>query len=212
MVLRTGVSAFLSPRRILVGIHRDLFKIERRIVYDYGRPEPLSSLEVMVLILEDRRFFQHHGVDFISCVRELCRALLLRSHGGASTIDMQLVRTATGYRERTLRRKLYEIFLAWIIQYRYNKFEILRSYLKCAFFGSHLYGSDAAIKQIYNKYPWDELDIDESADLAAMLVYPRPLSPTAEWTRKLSRRANYAKRLYPRLKQRFHKLPRPEML
>ena len=109
MVLRTGVSAFLSPRRILVRVHRDLFKIERRIVYDYW-PEPLSSLEVMVLILEDRRFFQHHGVDFISCVRELSRALLLKSHGGASTIDMQLVRTATGYRERTLRRKLYEIF------------------------------------------------------------------------------------------------------
>jgi hypothetical protein len=72
MVLRTGVSAFLSPRRILVGIHRDLFKIERRIVYDYGRPEPLSSLEVMVLILEDRRFFQHHGVDFENYAGPFC--------------------------------------------------------------------------------------------------------------------------------------------
>ena len=212
MSLRTSVSAFFSPRRILVKVHRDLFKIEERVVYERGRPEPLSPFEVMVLILEDRRFFQHHGVDIISCVRELRWALFLSRHGGASTIDMQFVRTATGYRERTLRRKLYEMFLAWLIQYRYNKFEILRSYLKCAFFGSHIYGSDAAIEKLYKKYPWDEPNIDESAQLSAMLVYPRPLSPTAEWTRKLSRRANYAKRLYPRLKQRFHKLPRPEML
>jgi membrane peptidoglycan carboxypeptidase len=104
------------------------------------------------------------------------------------------------------------MFLAWVIQYRYNKYEILRSYLDCAFYGSHIYGRHTAAREIYKKNPWDDLDVEESAKLAAMLVYPRPLTPTAEWTRKLSRRADYAKRLYPGLKQRFHKLPRPEML
>lgn len=212
MAVRTSVSAFLSPRRMLVRIHKDLFKIEARMSYEYGTPEPLSPFEIMVLILEDRRFFQHHGIDLISCLRETKRALLFQRHGGASTIDMQFVRTATGYRQRTLRRKLYEMFLAWLIQYRYNKFEILRSYLKCAFFGSHLYGFEAAIQRIYDKNDGDKLDLDESAQLAAMLVYPRPLSPNPEWERKLSRRANHAKWLYPRLKQRFRKLPRPEML
>jgi membrane peptidoglycan carboxypeptidase len=212
MAVRTSVSAFLSPRRMLVRIHKDLFKIEARMSYEYGTPEPLSPFEIMVLILEDRRFFQHHGVDLISCLREIMRALSFQRHGGASTIDMQLVRTATGYRQRTLRRKLYEIFLAWLIQYRYNKFEILRAYLKCAFFGSHMYGFESAVQLLYKKNTLEQLELTESAQLAAMLVYPRPLSPNPEWERKLSRRANYAKRLYPRLKQRFRKLPRPEML
>jgi membrane peptidoglycan carboxypeptidase len=193
-------------------IHRDLFKIDRRIRYDRYRVEPLSNFEIMVLVLEDRRFFRHHGVDVISCIREIYRAVTLRRHGGASTIDMQLVRTATGYREHTVRRKLYEMLLAFLIQYRYNKFEILRSYLSCAFFGSHLHGFQRALPRIYNKHPWDELSLDESAELAAMLVYPRPLLPTSEWARKLRRRADYAKRLYPGFKDSFDKLPSPELL
>jgi membrane carboxypeptidase/penicillin-binding protein PbpC len=124
---------------------------------------------------------------------------------------MQLVRTATGYRQPTLRRKLYEMLLAWIIQYRYNKFEILRSYLECAFYGSHLIGVFSTTRDVFGVWPF-ELSFDQSAELAAMLVYPRPLEPTARWRANVSRRAEYAKRLYPRLKQGFQQLPRPELI
>jgi membrane peptidoglycan carboxypeptidase len=124
---------------------------------------------------------------------------------------MQLVRTATGYRQPTLRRKLYEMLLAWIIQYRYNKFEILRSYLECAFYGSHLIGVFPAARDVFGVWAF-ELSFDESAELAAMLVYPRPLEPTARWRANVSRRAEYAKRLYPRLKQGFQQVPRPELI
>lgn len=137
--------------------------------------------------------------------------MTLHRFGGASTIDMQFVRTATDYRRKTLRRKLYEMLLAWIIQYRYNKFEILRSYLACAYFGSHLYGIERASQKIFDTSSY-KLTFDQSAELAAMLVYPCPLRPTPEWRAKVSRRADYAKRLYPRLKKRFQKLPRPELV
>ena len=211
MPVRTDVSSYFSLRRMLIQIHLDLFKIERRILC-LPQPEPLTDFEILVLILEDRRFFKHYGIDLRSVVRELVRALTFQRFGGASTIDMQLVRTATGYRQPTLRRKSYEMLLAWIIQYRYNKFDILRSYLACAFYGSHLIGIDAAAKDVFGVWSQFELSFDQSAELAAMLVYPRPLEPTARWRANVSRRAEYAKRLYPRLKQGFQQVPRPELI
>jgi membrane peptidoglycan carboxypeptidase len=208
--LRTDVSFFFSPRRALFRIHLDLFKIEALIEYTHP-PSPLSDFEILVLALEDRRFFQHRGIDLLSCVRELWRLLTFDRHGGASTIDMQFVRTATGYRARTLRRKAYEMFLAWLIQYRYTKFQILRSYLACAFFGSRIFGVRDAARIINHQEP-SHLSFDHAAQIAAMLVYPKPLVPTEEWRVKIRRRAAYAKRLYPRLKKRLHKLPIPELV
>jgi membrane peptidoglycan carboxypeptidase len=208
MAVRTGVSRYFSLRRILIKIHLDLFRIEGRIHYQSWH-QPLSDFEICVLALEDRRFFHHYGIDLISCLREVMRAITFRRFGGASTIDMQFVRTATGYRQKTLRRKAYEMLLALLIQYRYNKYEILRSYLDCAFFGSHLHGAPAATRRIY-RIPPDEMSFDQAADLAAMLVYPHPLNPTPEWRAKVRRRADYAKWLYPGIKQRLQKLPGPE--
>jgi membrane peptidoglycan carboxypeptidase len=160
----------------------------------------------MTLILEDRRFFDHRGIDTKSAIREISRAITFRRHGGASTIDMQFVRTATGYRQKTIRRKLYEIFLVFIIQFRYSKVVILRSYLACAFFGSHLFGANRASQTLYGRDA-DNLTIDEAAELAAMLVYPRPRSPTPAWELKVKRRARYGIRIYVANKERFDKLP-----
>jgi monofunctional glycosyltransferase len=194
-----------SVRRTVLRIHRDLFRIDKFVRY-YTPRHGLELAEVLILILEDRRFFGHLGIDWRSSVREIVRALTGRRHGGASTIDMQFVRTATGFSEKTLTRKLYEMLLATLIQYRYQKIEILRSYLSCAFFGSHLYGINEASRSVFNKRP-NELDLDEAAEIAAMLVYPKPLVPTERWRLNVNRRANYAKTLYPRLEQSFNKLP-----
>jgi membrane peptidoglycan carboxypeptidase len=195
-------------RRALLRIHSDLFIIDGQIKrYAAYWPTSLSALEKLTIVLEDRRFFNHQGIDLRSCIREVVRAMTFRRHGGASTIDMQFVRTATGYRQRTLRRKLYEIFLATIIQFRYSKIVILRSYLACAFFGSHLIGANVASKKLYGCNA-DDLQIDQAAELAAMLVYPRPRLPTANWRIKVERRAEYGKRIYVAHKERFDKLPR----
>ena len=119
---------------------------------------------------------------------------------------MQLVRTATNYRALTLKRKLYEMLLAILLQFRCSKIVILRSYLACAFFGSHLWGADAASQKVFGKRAVD-LDVDEAAYIASMLVYPRPLSPTAEWESKVKRRAYYGKRIYIAHKERFDQIP-----
>lgn len=194
-----------GPRDLLLKINRDLFTIEYHCVPAFEW-EQLSTFEIMVLILEDRRFCQHIGVDWKSCAREIIKAVTLRKHGGASTIDMQFVRTATGYRDVTIRRKLYEIFLSTLIQTKYSKLEILRSYLNSAFFGSHLIGANIASQTLFRKNPAD-LEPDEAAVLASMLVYPRPLVPVDSWSRKIERRAKYARLLYPLLKERFEQFP-----
>jgi membrane peptidoglycan carboxypeptidase len=181
-----------SLRGALIRIHRDLFGIDRFVPF-YISSEPLRLVEKLILVLEDRRFFSHWGID----------------HGGASTIDMQFVRTATGFREKTFKRKLYEMTLAFLIQHRYSKIEIFRAYLDCAFFGSHLYGIEAACKEYFDKSP-EDLILDEAAQIAAMLVYPKPLAETEPWRVHIRRRADYAKRLFPRFEQRFNELPSRE--
>jgi len=170
---------------------------------------PLNPFEKLVLVLEDRRFFKHNGVDLLAACRELLKLITFRRAGGASTIDMQFVRTATGFQEKTLRRKLYEILLARIIQFRYSKIVILRSYLACAFFGSHMYGGEKAAAKVFAKQI-SALDDQQSAELAAMLVYPSPLRPEEKWSAKIKRRAAYGLHWKRRLEERFEKIPTRE--
>tara|TARA_R110000787_G_scaffold265907_1_gene371996 strand:+ start:442 stop:1080 length:639 start_codon:yes stop_codon:yes gene_type:complete len=193
-----------SLRRWLIGVHIDLLAIHDRVPRRV-EPAQLSLLEKLVLTLEDRRFFDHSGSDLYSSCREIFRAVTFQRHGGASTIDMQFVRTVTRRKERTLRRKLYEIMLSNLIQYRYSKIRILRGYLDCAFFGSHLYGSQAAAQAMYGKDP-DDLSLEEASTIAALLVYPKPLKATSKWTNNVSRRANYGKIVYVRLKEKLDKI------
>lgn len=198
---------FIHPREALTKIHMDLFTVHSNVNPELAYyPAALTNLEKLVLVLEDRRFMLHHGIDTKSVLRELLRAATFRKHGGASTIDMQLVRTSTGYKERTFARKLYEMFLAVIIQFRYSKIVILRSYLACAFFGSHVRGANVAAWKVFGKKA-DDLSEEEAAFIAAMLVYPRPLHPTSEWASKVQRRADYGKRIYIANKKRFDQPP-----
>lgn len=188
-------------KRFLPRLHADLSKIADRMHVEH-LPERLDLLEIMVLIAEDRRFFRHLGVDLKSVTREAFRFVTFQRHGGASTIDMQLVRTITGYRQRTISRKLYEMMLAMIIQCRYSKIVILRTYLSCAYLGSHLTGMDAASHKVFGKAR-DALSVDQAAFLAAMLVYPRPLVPTTSWHDKVLQRASYIAKLYPVFRRRL---------
>lgn len=195
------------PREMLTKIHLDLFKVHSNIDASLAYyPPALTNLEKLTLVLEDRRFPFHHGFDVKSTFREFFRAITFRSHGGASTIDMQFIRTSTGYRERKFGRKLYEMLLAVLIQFRYSKITILRSYLNCAYFGSHLKGANAAARKVFGKTA-DDLSVEEAAFIAAMLVCPRSLHPTAEWELRIRRRADYGKRIYISNKERFDQLP-----
>lgn len=169
----------------------------------------LSKLELMVLVLEDRRFVGHVGVDKWSVAREVVKLVTGRKYGGASTIDMQFVRTATGYRAHTLKRKLYEVLLAILIQFRYDKIEILDSYLACAYFGFGLRGAEMAAQKVFGKAA-NKLSLTEAAFISAMLAHPRPSNAPLVWERRVRARAAYAMEVYMSRKQRLrHQLRSP---
>lgn len=198
--------SLFSFRRVLIQIHRDLIKIDRYVTgYAEYYPDKLTELEKLVITLEDRKFFSHKGVHIKAIFRELFRAITLRRPHGASTIDMQFVRTATGLTQRTLKRKLYEMLLANLIQYRYSKLTILRSYLSIAYLGWGLRGMPDASQENFKIY-CDDIEGLDAAKLASYLVFPKPKYPNSEWEKRVLRRANYINSIYVSGKKRFKKI------
>jgi membrane carboxypeptidase/penicillin-binding protein len=187
-------------RYLLIKLNRDLDKISIHCPSYHSESIAEQPIHRMVLLLEDKRFFKHRGVDVWSLAREFFRMVTFQRYGGASTIDMQLVRTITGYKERTIRRKLYEMILARLIQYHATKWQILEAYLHEAYFGTGLTGVIAASGECYNKRP-KQLTNDEAAFIASLLVYPRPRHENVQWKARITRRARYALELHARPKK-----------
>ncbi len=194
---------WMEPATWFARLRSDLDRIDENIKRaPRGPAKALTPLELMTIALEDRRFFSHPGVDPQSVLRELLRMLAGRKHGGASTIDMQFVRTVTGFRAPTAKRKAYEALLAMAIHFRHKKIEILRSYLACAYFGSGLIGANSAAQKLFRKNS-EQLGIEEAALIGAMLAYPRPMLGLPRWELKARRRAAYAVAVFNRRKQRL---------
>ena len=192
-------------RNFLITINQDLFlireKIEKISYIQIISYDDYDELHYLVMALEDRRFLKHCGIDFRSVLRECIKFFLRKKFGGASTIDMQMVRTITGFKERTLYRKFYESILAFIVNFKFSKKQIIDCYLDNAFFGSRLYGVKRATQKHFGKNI-SQLTYDEKAQLAAMLLRPRPLHPNNKWQEKILGRARYAKDIRGRMKDR----------
>lgn len=135
-----------------------------------------ENLIKAVVILEDKRFFEHHGIDFIGLSRAILQNLKeMRYSQGASTITQQLSKLIFLNTEKTLSRKLRELMISFYIEYKFTKIEILSMYLNRAYFGSGQYGIKAAAKRYFSKEP-KQLSIAESAILAGSLKAPSKLS------------------------------------
>lgn len=198
-------------RSSLIRLHKAILRIDEYRWW-IDRSPPLSNIEIMVLLLEDRRFFEHIGFDWRSILREAAQAVRGRRHGGASTIDMQLFRTASNRYERTIRRKVREILGVLVMQRKFSKIEILRTYLRVAYFGTGLKGVNDAVAAMFPELgylPWEEpteLSLEQAAIIASLLVYPKPRVVNANWSTKIRRRADYGIMLYRREKERFNKV------
>ena len=128
---------------------------------------PLHFINALVAE-EDSRFWEHDGVDYMGIVRAaIATAKVGRIHQGASTITQQLARQGYGMAsQRTLDRKLTEIFLARRIERTLNKQQILELYLNRIYFGKGFYGVNAASLGYFGK-PVDRLSIDNRPSWSA---------------------------------------------
>lgn len=141
--------------------------------------------------IEDRAFYAHRGFRPTSLVRAALANL--RGGGkvqGASTITQQLVKNAILTPEKTYRRKLRELLIAYQLEQRFTKDEILTLYLNEIPFGSNAYGIESAAQAFFGKSARD-LDLAESALLAALPQAPTRLSPHGSHTDELKERTHF---------------------
>jgi penicillin-binding protein 1A len=157
----------------------------------YGRRVPLEEMPAHLpqafLAIEDRRFFDHDGVDWHGLARSFWVNLRAgRTVQGGSTLTMQLVKNLVLTPERSLRRKLQEIRLARELERRLSKQEILELYLNRVYLGEQAYGVEAAARR-YFQTTTAELSLQEAALLAALPKAPTRLAPTANMEAALAR-------------------------
>ncbi|MGB5256132.1 MAG: PBP1A family penicillin-binding protein [Woeseiaceae bacterium] len=126
---------------------------------------------------EDRRFFEHPGIDYQGILRSFAR--LLQSgeiSGGGSTLTQQLARDYFLTREQLFTRKLREAFLAYKIEQEFTKQQIMALFLNKMFFGQRAYGVAAAAQVYFNK-SLDQINAAEAATLAGVLPAPSRYNP-----------------------------------
>ncbi|MGE4062336.1 MAG: transglycosylase domain-containing protein [Rhodospirillaceae bacterium] len=133
-----------------------------------------------VIAVEDRRFYQHRGVD----PRALVRALVVNLEAGevaqgGSTITQQVAKNLFLTPDRTLARKIKEALLALKLEQRFSKEEILALYLNRVYFGAGTYGIEAAAERYFGK-PAKDLTVYQAAMLAGLLKAPSRYNPVRD--------------------------------
>ena len=170
------ISEFARERRIFVPINT----IPKRVIAAF-------------LSAEDRRFYEHGGIDFQGVVRAVAQAVEDKMRGsnrraqGASTITQQVAKNFLLTNERSLERKIKEAILAIRIERAYPKEKILELYLNEIFLGINSYGIGAAGLTYFNKELKD-LTIEEAAYLAALPKAPNNYHPFRQKTKATERR------------------------
>jgi len=147
--------------------------------------EPLSDMGTLlpeaVISIEDRNFYQEPGIDPQGIVRASVVDWQSRSTAqGASTITQQLVKLRLVGNEATLDRKMREALLAFEIERRYTKPQILEWYLNSVFFANTAWGTAAASKIYFHKQT-KELDLAQASMLAGVIRGPTIYNPLVNW-------------------------------
>jgi len=130
-----------------------------------------------VVAIEDRRFYEHNGVDWYRTTGAFFNMFLgMRNDFGGSTITQQLIKNLTEKDDVTVQRKLAEIFQALYLEQKYSKDEILEWYLNVVYFGEGSYGVETAANTYFGKDAKD-LDLAECAAIAGITNLPTYYDP-----------------------------------
>ncbi|MFA9274336.1 MAG: penicillin-binding protein 1A [Candidatus Aquirickettsiella gammari] len=152
------------------------FGEERRNVVHFAEiPEVMKKA---VLAIEDDRFYEHGGVDYIGITRAAINNVTSGNKQGASTITQQVARNFFLSTEQTIKRKIYEILLAWKIEQNLSKDQILEVYMNQIYLGQRAYGFSSAA-QIYFGKSLKDITIAEAAMLAGLPKAPSAYNPVA---------------------------------
>ncbi len=175
-----------------------LYGSENRIWTEYEElPEDLIFATVAI---EDKRFFQHNGVDWYRTSGAFVNMFIgMRDTFGGSTITQQLIKNTTGREEATVRRKLVEMFQALEFEQEYTKSDILEMYLNTIYFGERSYGVYTASRTYFGK-DISDLSLAECASLISITNNPSIYDPYINPEKNRERQLNV---LYAMLDQGY---------
>ena len=133
-----------------------------------------------IVAIEDRRYYSHFGFDPIGFTRAMSKNVMAgRLVQGGSTITQQLAKNLFLSPDRTLGRKVQELLLAFWLEQKYSKDQILEMYLNRVYFGSGSYGVEAASRRYFGKSARD-VSLPEAALIAGLVKAPSRLSPARD--------------------------------
>ena len=147
-----------------------------------------------VLAIEDARFYQHGGVDYLGVLRAGLANVGKAKSQGASTITMQVARNVYLSSEKTFTRKIYEILLTFKLEHLLTKDQILEIYMNQIFLGNRAYGFAAASEAYYGK-PLKDITIAEAAMLAGLPKAPSAYNPISNPQRARIRQRHIIERM-----------------
>ncbi|WBY02239.1 PBP1A family penicillin-binding protein [Ramlibacter tataouinensis] len=153
------------------------------------------QLRQALLAIEDSAFYEHRGVDYAGLARAAWANVAAGGHAqGGSTITMQVARLFFLSAEKTYRRKIMEILLAYKLERAYDKDKLLELYMNQAYLGQRAYGFAAAASVYFDK-PLQELTLAEAAMLAGLPKAPSAYNPVANRERAVVRQHHILSRL-----------------
>lgn len=159
---------------------------EARVVVTSDQIAPI--MKQAIVAIEDRRFFEHDGVDLRGILRAVWADISSKEIvQGGSTITQQFVKNTYIKPERTVSRKLKEAALAWQLERSWSKERILTAYLNTAYFGNNAYGIEMAARVYFDKHA-SELTLPEAALLAGITQNPTAYNPVSHPGRAKQRR------------------------
>ena len=132
-----------------------------------------------IVATEDRRFYQHFGFDFISFTRAMITNAIHRRYvQGGSTITQQVAKNLFLTSQKNIKRKVQELLLAFWLEHKFSKDQILALYMNRVYLGNGTYGIESAANKYFQKSS-DDLNLREAAILAGMLKAPSKYNPIA---------------------------------
>ncbi|MDR0780078.1 MAG: transglycosylase domain-containing protein, partial [Pseudomonadales bacterium] len=172
-----------------------IYSADNKLIAEFGsrRSNPTKFDQIPTTIVnalissEDKRFYQHHGVDTVGLLRSVAGVIIGSDWGGGSTITMQVTKNFFFEGESAYSRKFKEVLLALKLERELSKNEIIELYLNRTFFGVSAYGIVAAARQYYNK-ELDQLTLAEITTLIGILPRPNSYNPLQSPERALAER------------------------
>ena len=167
----------------------EIYSEEKRTIVPFEKiPDYVKKATIAI---EDKNFYEHPAIDWRALARAFLTNLIKGSVvQGGSTITQQLAKNAFLSSEKTYERKIKELILAYWIEKKYSKDEILNLYLNQIPYGNNAYGIEAAAKAYFGK-PAEELSLVESVLLASIPKAPTYYSPYGSHKDELMRRKDY---------------------